>query len=63
MPSSLSSSLMPSVPQPVHDDLYERNSTAWLMSTREHVVNNMEWLSQTAINTTTALLDQVAIEL
>lgn len=33
---------MPTLPKPVHDDLYEQNSTAWMMNTQEV----LEWLGQ-----------------
>lgn len=53
----MTSDQMPLIPKPVHDDLYEANSTAWMMSTQDRIMSETELLCQRLLNTTQAALD------
>jgi len=51
---------MPLLPKPVHDDLYEENVTAWMMSsTQDQIISETELLCQRVVNSTRAVLDWV----
>jgi len=51
---------MPTIPKPVHDDLYEENVTAWMMATQEKILSDTESMCQLFMNTTKAALDWVS---
>jgi len=52
---------MPTLPKPVHSDLYERNVTAWMMTTQGVVMSETERMCQYVLNTTQAALDWVSL--
>jgi len=52
-------SMGPPFPKPVHDDLYEENSTAWMVSTQEKLLSETETLCQRLVNCTQAALNWV----
>lgn len=52
--------LIPTIPKPVHDDLYEKNVTAWMMTTQEKLIVQTDTFCQFAVNCTQAALDWVA---
>jgi len=47
------------VPKPVYDDLYEENSTAWMMSAQEKILTETELFCQRLINVTQVALNWV----
>jgi len=51
---------MPSEPQPVLDDLYEENVTAWMMSTQDKILSETASVCQTVLNNTQAALNWVS---
>jgi len=46
-------------PKPVHNDLYEENSTAWMMSTQEKILSNTDTLCQRLLNVTQVAVNWV----
>jgi len=51
---------IPTAPKPVHDDLYEQNSTAWMMSAQERILADTETFCGRLLNCTQAALDWVS---
>eukprot|EP00092_Neocalanus_flemingeri_P071266 GFUD01087582.1.p1 GENE.GFUD01087582.1~~GFUD01087582.1.p1 ORF type:complete len:370 (+),score=92.61 GFUD01087582.1:112-1221(+) len=51
---------MPTVPKPVHDDLYEKNVTAWMMTTQDKILSETERLCEMVLNSTQTALDWVS---
>jgi len=49
---------MPTVPKPVHDELYERNHSAWeVLTSQERIMKSVDSMSQHLVSSTQAALD------
>jgi len=54
------SNLMPTIPKPVYDDLYEKNATAWMMTTQDKFWSQTDAIYQVAVNITQSAMDWVS---